>query len=148
MKFTISTTIKTSLPEAFRYLTSSSKLGEWMKDFQSIKTTSGRRTKVGGVSKLIFKDAKSAYSIKEEVLGFERNERFEIELEHTEIITRINYRFGAKDARTTILVADYQVKFKNPLNRIFGIFFKIPMRNQQQEDLTRLKNKLDRISNL
>lgn len=145
MKFSISATIKTPTPDVFRYLTSSEKLGEWMKDFQSIKTTEGRRTKVGGVSKLIFKDAKSAYSIKEEVLGFERNERFEIQLEHPEIITTINYRLGAKDVKTTILVADYRIKFKNPLNRVFGVFFKIPMRNQQEEDLRRLKNKLERV---
>ena len=144
MKFSISTTIKISTPEVFRYLTNSKKLGEWMKDFQSIKTTEGRRTKVGGVSKLIFKDAKSAYSIKEKVLGFERNERFEIELEHPEIITTINYRLGAKDANTTVLVADYRIKFKNPLNKIVGIFFKIPMRNQQEGDIRRLKNKLEK----
>jgi uncharacterized protein YndB with AHSA1/START domain len=144
MKFSISTTIKISTPEVFRYLTNSKKLGEWMKDFQSIKTTEGRRTKVGAVSKLVFKDAKSAYSIKERVLGFERNERFEVELEHPDIITTINYRLGAKDENTTVIVVDYRIKFKNPLNKIVGIFFKIPMRNQQEEDIRRLKNKLEK----
>ena len=48
------------------------------------------------------------------------------------------------DANTTVLVADYRIKFKNPLNKIVGIFFKIPMRNQQEGDIRRLKNKLEK----
>ena len=144
MKFTITLTINKSTPEVFRYLTSSAKLGEWMRDFQSIKSIKGRRSKVGGKSKLMMRDTRSSFSIEEEILEFDRNKRFKVQLDHSEMMTAIDYQFG-DNGDTTILIAKYHIGFKNVLNSFFGLFFKIPMRNQQREDLQKLKRKVEKL---
>lgn len=144
MKFTITQTINKPVADVFRYLTSPAKMGEWMKDFQSIKPIKGRRSQVGGRSKIMMKDASSAFALEEKVIEFERNKRFKVEIEHSEMTTIIDYQLGGKDEKT-VLVAKYHIGFKNIMNGVFALFFKIPMRNQQREDLARLKKKIEKL---
>lgn len=144
MKFVITLNIKKSPDVVFRYLASPVKMVEWVKDFKSIRPIEGRRSQVGSTSKLTYKDAKSAYTIEEEVLTFNRNETFEVKLDHKELITTVKYQV-AKSERGTILVVTYNVKFKNFINRIVAPFFKIPMKNQQTEDLKRLQQNIENL---
>lgn len=144
MRFKITIIIERPVAEVFRYTTSPAKLSEWMQDFQGIRPIEGRRSKVGGKSKITMKDARSSYSITEEVLVFERDQRFKVRLDHTEIITTIDYQFQARQ-KHTLLTAHYQVHFKNIINRIFGAFFKIPMKNQQKADFERLKTRIEAL---
>lgn len=142
MKFTITIHINESKPEVFRYLTSPVKLTEWTKGLQSIKSVKGRRSKVGGTSKLFFKEQKTTFTVDEEVLIFDRNNQFKVHLDHQEIITIIDYYFRTKENQT-VVVAKYNIRFKNVLNRALSIFFKGPMKKQQLGDLKKLKRNIE-----
>ncbi len=143
MKFTITIDIKKSAPAVFRYIASPLKLAEWTKDCQSVKTIKGRRNDAGHTSKIIMKDAKSTYSIEEEVLMYQRNQRFKIILTHKELTSEVDYLLEKVSDEHTKLHARYNIRFTNFLNRIFSSFFKIPIRNQQTEDLRKLKRILE-----
>lgn len=142
MKFTISVLIKKPPSEVFRYLTSPTKLTEWTQGLQSVKSVKGRRNQIGGKSKLFFKEGSTSFTVNEEVLVFKRHHAFSLLLDHQEILTTVDY-FLEEEERGTLLTAKYHIKFKNLLNRIFAIFFKAPMKNQQSSDLKKFKKVLE-----
>jgi len=142
MKFTINVIVKENKAEVFRYLTSPAKLTEWTKGLQSIKPLKGRRSKEGGTSKLFFKEQKTTFSVEEEVLVFDRNNRFKIRLDHQEMVSVVDYYFRTTDDQT-VVIAKYDIHLKNLLNRFVAIFFKGPIKKQQLEDLKKLKQKIE-----
>ena len=138
MKFSISVLIKKSQADVFRNLTNSTKLPEWTQGLQSVRLVKGRRNQVGSQSKLQFKEGSTKFTIDEEVLNFHRHNQFTVYLNHSEMTTVIDYILKEEN-RATLLTAHYEVKFKNIISRIFSIFFKAPMRNQQIQDLKKFK---------
>ena len=66
MKFEAKVEINQRPEDVFRYMVSPSKLTTWSTFLQNVKSVSGRRSKVGGVSELIFKDEKGVFKVKEE----------------------------------------------------------------------------------
>ncbi len=143
MKFTISVLIKKPQSDVFRYLTSPTKLTEWTQGLQSVKSVKGRRNQVGGKSKLLFKEGSTSFTVNEEVLVCKRHNAFSLLLDHKEILTTVDYFLEEAD-RGTLLTAKYNIKFKNLFNRIFGIFFRAPMKNQQSSDLKKFKKTIER----
>lgn len=143
MKFTISIFIQKPTETVFRLLSSPLRLPEWTHGLESVRSVKGRRSQVGGESKLFFKEQKTSFSIQEKVLTFDRGECFETLLDHQEILTTIRYTLKA-EGNGTILTASYAIKFKNMLNGFFSIFFKKPMKKQQTADLTAFKKMVER----
>lgn len=143
MKFSISVFIKKPQAEVFRNLTNSTKLPEWMQGLQSVSLIKGRRNQSGNQSKLHFKEGNTKFVVDEEVLNYHRHDQFTVYLNHSEMTTVIDYILK-EEKRTTILTANYEVKFKNIISRIFSIFFKVPMRNQQAQDLKKLKKLIEK----
>lgn len=138
MQFQISVIAPADAPHTFRTLISPVKLPLWMQDLQSVKSTAGRRSQVGGRSQLHFKDAKSAFQVKEEVTALERNRLFAVRQVHTELTTTVTYTLQPENDQRTRLTVHYRVQFHNPLNRVMALFFKGPMKRQQSQDLQRL----------
>jgi uncharacterized protein YndB with AHSA1/START domain len=138
MKFSISILIKKPQADVFRYLTNPAKLPEWMQGLQNVHPIKGRRSQVGGQSKLQFKEGNTSFSINEEVLHYNRHDQFTVYLNHSEMTTVIDYILEKRNA-DTLLTATYEIKFKNIISRIFSVFFKTPMRNQQTNDFKKLK---------
>lgn len=138
MQFKITLTLPTDAPDLFRVLISPVKLPLWVQDLQSVKPTAGRRSQVGGRAILHFKDAKSAFQVKEEVTALERNRLFAVRQTHPELTTTITYTLSPAEAGRTRLTAHYRVRLHHPLNRLMAYFFKSPMKRQQTQDLQRL----------
>ena len=145
MKFTISILVKKPQEQVFRYLCSPLRLPDWTQGLQSVKSIKGRRSQVGGQSKLYYKENKATFFIEEEVLVHERHSAFSVFLDHKEMVTIIDYTLE-KEGKYTILNVKYTIKLKNLLNRIFSVFFIIPMKSQQTNDLKKLKKLMERIS--
>ena len=143
MKFSISVLIKKSPADVFRNLTNSTKLPEWTQGLQTVRTVKGRRNQTGSQSKLQFKDGSSKFTVDEEVLHYHRHDQFTVYLNHTEMTTTVDYHLKEEN-RATLLTADYEIKFKNIISRIFSIFFKAPMRSQQIQDLKKLKELVEK----
>jgi uncharacterized protein YndB with AHSA1/START domain len=143
MKFSISILIKKSPADVFRNLTNATKLPEWTQGLQTVRLVKGRRNQAGSQSKLQFKDGSSKFTVDEDVLNYHRYEQFTVYLNHTEMTTVVDYILK-EEKRATILTANYEIKFKNIISRIFSIFFKSPMRNQQVNDLKKLKELVEK----
>ncbi len=134
--------INHSTEKVFRYLTNSRNMPEWMMGLQKIKSVKGRRPAKGSISTQVFKDAKGLMEVKEEVVEFERNKTFALQLSHKNMETTQLFSLAANEDGTKLTV-ETQTRLIPAFIGIFGVFMKDQMRRQQEQDLKKLKRKIN-----
>lgn len=141
----IKTVIQINRPieKVFQYLTNARNMRLWVMGLQQVKPVKGRRPTKGSLSTQIFKDEKGLLEVKEEVLKFEKNKAFELQLSHKNMETTQSYTFTKNETGTRVTVNTY-TRLIPAFIGIFGFFMKGQMRRQQETDLKKLKQLLEK----
>ena len=142
MKFLSEIIINKSVKEVFQYTVNPKNLSRWVDGFENFKPLSGKLRQVGSIGTLFYNDKEGELEVREEVLAFETGKYFKTHLSHKNMETTLNFRFLNQGESTKIIVETH-VRLKPLLFNLASPFVKIPMKEQQQADLTRLKKCLE-----
>lgn len=136
--------IRQPIAVVFKSLVEPANMPKWMANFQKLEAVKGKRPRRGSISTQVFKDSKGTMEMKEEVLNFERNKKFELQLSHKNIETHQTFEFIAQDKEITRLVLTNNISLVPAFMGIFSVFMKGQMRRQQEADLMRFKKLLEK----
>jgi uncharacterized protein YndB with AHSA1/START domain len=136
--------IRQPITMVFKTLVEPENMVKWMANFQKLESVKGRRPRKGSISKQIFKDSKGIMEMKEEVLNFEKNKKFELQLSHKNIETHQTFEFIAHDKEITRLILTNHIRLVPAFMGVFSIFMKGQMRRQQEADLMKFKKLLEK----
>lgn len=143
MKLRLQVNIQAQPKMVYQYLTDPNYLKKWMLDFEGYQAISGRRWRTGGKGKLLFGKDKSRLEVIEDILEAIPGEKFEAFLYHKNMDTLQSYRLTTLDDGNTRLTLEFDVKLRPAILNLFGRLFKRSFKNQQWQDLKRLKQVIE-----
>lgn len=143
---TIKTVIDIRQPVSvvFKELVNPATMPKWIDGFVKLEQVKGRRPRRGSISTQVHKDAKGRMELKEEILLFERNKKFEIRLSHKNMDTKQSYEFLNQGKSMTRVILTTQTRLIPAFIGIFSIFMKGGMKRQQDANLMRFKKLMEK----
>lgn len=136
--------IRRPVSEVFKELVNPDNMPKWIDGFVKLEKVKGRRPRRGSISNQIHKDAKGRMELKEEVLLFERNKKFEIRLSHKNMDTKQSYEFLSQGKSITRVILTTQTRLIPAFIAIFSVFMKGGMQRQQEANLMRFKKLMEK----
>lgn len=136
--------IRQPVAVVFKNLVEPLNMVKWMANFQKLEPVKGKRPRKGSVSTQFFKDSKGAMEMREEVLGFERNQKFKLLLTHENIETHQTFEFLPQSEDITRVILTNDIRLIPAFMGIFSVFMKGQMRRQQEADLMQFKKLLEK----
>lgn len=124
-------------------MTNTRLLKKWMLDLTSVKETSGSRSKVGHQSILVFGKGDGKIEVEETIAQYEPAKALALNLESRSMKSYQSFQFETINSDQTRLVADIKVNLRPMIINLMGLFLKPSIRNQQKEDLMRLKRLIE-----
>jgi len=145
-KMTIKTVIDIRQPvaEVFKELVNPDNMPKWIEGFVRLEKVKGRRPRRGSISTQIHKDSKGQMELREEILLFERNKKFEIRLSHKNMDTKQSYEFVNQGKSMTRVILVTQTRLIPAFIAIFSVFMKGGMKRQQEANLMRFKKLMEK----
>lgn len=128
----------------FKNLVEPSNMPKWMANFQRLDTVKGKRPRKGSISTQVFSDSKGIMEMREEILGFERNQKFQLLLSHKNIETNQTFEFIPQSKDITRVILTNDIRLIPAFMGVFSVFMKGQMRQQQEENLMRFKKLLEK----
>lgn len=136
--------IRRPVAEVFKELVNPDSMSNWIDGFIKLEKVKGRRPRRGSISNQIHKDSKGRMELREEVLLFERNKRFELRLSHKNMDTKQSYEFINQDKSMTRVILTTQIRLIPAFIGIFSVFMKGSMRRQQEKNLMQFKKLMEK----
>lgn len=142
MTFTNRITVPGTPKEVYRYFVDPRNLPRWQGNYLKFKAGKGASKRPSGSkSTHVYTDVKGELEVEELVIKNVAGQEFEHRMRAKNLNSKVRYRFLDRGDQTEIVV-DNEVSLKPALLNIFGFFLKSNMREQQAEDLARLRELL------
>ncbi|MFK7949276.1 MAG: SRPBCC family protein [Saprospiraceae bacterium] len=136
--------IRQPVSTVFKELVNPDNMPKWVEGFVQIDKVKGRRPRRGSISNQIHKDSKGRMELREEILLFERNKKFEIRLSHKNMDTKQSYEFLSQGKSITRVILTTETRLIPAFIGIFSIFMKGGMKRQQEGNLMRFKKLMEK----
>ena len=136
--------IRRPIAEVFTELVNPDNMSKWIEGFVKLEKVKGRRPRRGSISTQVHKDSKGRMELREEILLFERNKKFEIRLSHKNMDTKQSYEFISQGQSVTRVTLVTQTRLIPAFIAIFSIFMKGSMKRQQEANLMRFKKLMEK----
>lgn len=136
--------IRRPISEVFTELVNPDNMSKWIEGFVKLEKVKGRRPRRGSISTQVHKDSKGRMELREEILLFERNKKFEIRLSHKNMDTKQSYEFISQGQSVTRVTLITQTRLIPAFIAIFSVFMKGSMKQQQEANLMRFKKLMEK----
>ena len=136
--------IRRPIAEVFTELVNPDNMSKWIEGFVKLEKVKGRRPRRGSISTQVHKDSKGRMELREEILLFERNKKFEIRLSHKNMDTNQSYEFISQGQSVTRVTLVTQTRLIPAFIAIFSVFMKGSMKRQQEANLMRFKKLMEK----
>lgn len=135
--------IRRPISEVFTELVNPDNMPKWIEGFVKIEKVKGKRPRRGSISKQIHKDSKGRMELREEILLYERNKKFEVRLSHKNMDTKQSFEFVSQAPAVTRVTLVTQTRLIPAFIAIFSVFMKGSMKRQQEANLMRFKKLME-----
>jgi uncharacterized membrane protein len=136
--------IRRPISEVFTELVNPDNMPKWIEGFVKIEKVKGKRPRRGSISKQIHKDSKGRMELREEILLYERNKKFEVRLSHKNMDTKQSFEFVSQAPAVTRVTLVTQTRLIPAFIAIFSVFMKGSMKRQQEANLMRFKKLMEK----
>ena len=136
--------IRRPISEVFTELVNPDNMPKWIEGFVKIEKVKGKRPRRGSISKQIHKDSKGRMELREEILLYERNKKFEVRLSHKNMDTKQSFEFLSQAPAVTRVTLVTQTRLIPAFIAIFSVFMKGSMKRQQEANLMRFKKLMEK----
>lgn len=136
--------IRRPIAEVFTELVNPDNMSKWIEGFVKLEKVKGRRPRRGSISTQVHKDSKGRMELREEILLYERNKKFEIRLSHKNMDTKQSYEFISQGQSVTRVTLITQTRLIPAFIAIFSVFMKGSMKQQQEANLMRFKKLMEK----
>ena len=136
--------IRRPISEVFTELVNPDNMPKWIEGFVKIEKVKGKRPRKGSISKQIHKDSKGRMELREEILLYERNKKFEVRLSHKNMDTKQSFEFVSQAPAVTRVTLVTQTRLIPAFIAIFSVFMKGSMKRQQEANLMRFKKLMEK----
>ncbi len=136
--------IRRPISEVFTELVNPDNMPKWIEGFVKIEKVKGKRPRRGSISKQIHKDSKGRMELREEILLYERNKKFEVRLSHKNMDTKQSFEFVSQATAVTRVTLVTQTRLIPAFIAIFSVFMKGSMKRQQEANLMRFKKLMEK----
>ena len=136
--------IRRPVAEVFTELVNPDNMSKWIEGFVKLEKVKGRRPRRGSISTQVHKDSKGRMELREEILLYERNKKFEIRLSHKNMDTKQSYEFISQGQSVTRVTLITQTRLIPAFIAIFSVFMKGSMKQQQEANLMRFKKLMEK----
>ena len=136
--------IRRPIAEVFTEMVNPDNMSKWIEGFVKLEKVKGRRPRRGSISTQVHKDSKGRMELREEILLFERNKKFEIRLSHKNMDTKQSYEFISQGQSVTRVTLITQTRLIPAFIAIFSVFMKGSMKQQQEANLMRFKKLMEK----
>lgn len=136
--------IRRPISEVFTELVNPDNMPKWIEGFVKIEKEKGKRPRRGSISKQIHKDSKGRMELREEILLYERNKKFEVRLSHKNMDTKQSFEFVSQAPAVTRVTLVTQTRLIPAFIAIFSVFMKGSMKRQQEANLMRFKKLMEK----
>jgi len=143
VQFEIHVEVDKPVNQTFAVFNDVLRMKDWLHNFKSIETLSGKPNEIGSKYKLVVNDDGKDFEMTEVMTGFRENEYFAFRLENEVLTNDVETRFTWEGQKTEIVTKN-KIIGKNIFWKSLFPFFKSTFREHTEGDFIRLKELVEK----
>ncbi|HET8689547.1 MAG TPA: SRPBCC family protein, partial [Methanosarcina sp.] len=128
----------------WKFFTDRENIKLWQPTLTKVEPMSGAEGQPGAESKWTYEENGREFSLTEKLLQYEEPSRYESSFENTFASNTVNNIFAEQNAKETLWTAETEYKFKTPLMKILGPFFKKNYVLRSHREMERFKETVEK----